>query len=252
MKPTRLRALIDSMHELRLQAIELEKKRDPDHATSYALAGPATEQAVKRLEKQNGAAFPESYRQFLRLHNGWREFWPSWSLLGTPSKTNHDLYEDVADVHARLRESLAAPDQKRLVEQGRHDRNVVLPSHHIVFGTDCGGSLLLFDRDHRGPGGEPEVVWVQYGHHVQCRWADFEAFLENAIETSKEELAELRREVTSAEVLRTLEIPRHHMPLANRFPTGPVSRGAVKRRPTPRVRAPRKAKPAGSRKRPRR
>lgn len=61
-----MRALADRVYDLRQRYYELiEAKLIQDRGP------PATEAEINDFERQTGKALPPSYKQFLRLHNGW-------------------------------------------------------------------------------------------------------------------------------------------------------------------------------------
>src|SRR5689334_18354190 len=57
---------------------------------------PATEDAICGFEEKAGLHYPASFREFLSLSNGWRNFWPDWSLVGVPRDDAKDFYTDIA------------------------------------------------------------------------------------------------------------------------------------------------------------
>lgn len=52
-----------------------------DEVGSHALGPPASEEAVRSLERRLGAGLPQDYRAFLRLHDGWDHFHGDGKLL---------------------------------------------------------------------------------------------------------------------------------------------------------------------------
>ena len=72
-------------------------QREGDAITSseYLLYPPATEDEIASYEKEKGWKVPPSFREFLKIHNGWLGFWPDWSLVGLPRKDNLIFDEEI-------------------------------------------------------------------------------------------------------------------------------------------------------------
>jgi len=176
--PTSIPALVSEIVELRRRA----------GATDMQLGTPATPARIRAAEQKRHTRFPPSYRQFLKLHNGWIGFWPDWSLLGVGGKITDEMRRDVRE-SLELAKSAVENDAemddrdpreawRELEQQERRRRNVVHPLKHPVLGTNFNGGLLLFDRN-RIWNREPEVVAIQNGQ-FQERWKNFESLLRAA------------------------------------------------------------------------
>ncbi|MCX9191746.1 hypothetical protein C3Y87_10025 [Carbonactinospora thermoautotrophica] len=58
---------------------------DPEHLQEYTLPKKkATEEEIQAAERQLGGRLPEEYRDFLLHANGWRAFYWTVDLFGTP------------------------------------------------------------------------------------------------------------------------------------------------------------------------
>lgn len=59
----------------------------PDASRARAKGAPAATEAIDALEARFGHPLPKSYREFLSLHDGWRELSPGAHLLSTSEQS---------------------------------------------------------------------------------------------------------------------------------------------------------------------
>ena len=192
MKAERLAQLVNELHSLRSDQITLEGD-DPSDEEEYRMYAPASGDAIQDAEGRCGRPYPQSYRVFLRLYNGWLGFWPDWSLVGVSREDNQDMYDDIQLNVDLLPDVVGEEEMNELVEKERSDPDLILLTNHMILATDFNGSFLLFDSNRTTGGDEPEIAWVQNLQHVERRWSNFEALLRAAIEDTNLELAELRQ-----------------------------------------------------------
>ena len=193
MNSKRIQELCEQLNKLRRTLIELEGD-DPDDQDEYFLYPPSNSKDISNAEQEFWLQYPTSYRSFLELHNGWIGFWPDWSLVGIPHDDNKDMYKDI-DNTVKLLPTVANKDtREKLPEQEKVDSKVILVTNHLIMGTDFNGSLLVFDRNRVDKEDEPEIAWVHYIEHVERRWPNFEALMEDAISDTKNEISELQSE----------------------------------------------------------
>jgi len=184
MTTDRLEALIEQQDRLRRQLLTL-RGNNPDDPTQYRLFPPAPAEAMARVEEYFGAALPQSYRDFLRHHNGWKGFWQGWSLVGIPTDENQRLHAQVTKELACLPDVADAETLERLKSEETSDDTVIAITNHPIFAVDFNGGLLAFDRNRRDGDGEPNVVWVMYLTSVERRFDSFEALLQAALANTK-------------------------------------------------------------------
>ncbi|WP_210168306.1 SMI1/KNR4 family protein [Mesorhizobium sp. 1M-11] len=75
-----------NIRELIEKIVEAQRKYDSlkyDEELPHELGKPATDDEISSLEKRLGIPLPESYREFLTLHNGWSDFDAGGKLLAT-------------------------------------------------------------------------------------------------------------------------------------------------------------------------
>ena len=110
---------------------------------------PAAEKDIRSCAKQLGKEFPPSYVRFLRLHNGWKHFWMDFILIGTSGEHTETALKDIQQTEAWQRADLEKRFGKLSASaiknwESRHPKNLYL-ENHLVFGTDCAGSVFVFD-----------------------------------------------------------------------------------------------------------
>jgi phytoene dehydrogenase-like protein len=102
----------------------------------------AVTRAITKLAKQLPFKLPPSYVQFLRLHDGCVNFWPSWTLFG--------------------------------IAQDKEAWKAV--PHSVVFGQGEAGEFLVFNTKKKSKDGEQEVLLYRDGR-IDERYPTFAAFL---------------------------------------------------------------------------
>ena len=123
---------------------------------------PCPEAELRLYEQGLGRALPPSYRDFLRLCNGWRDFSRGICLLGTRYRQEKDL--------------LAAIEEFQALEalEGRFGAATGI----FVAASPDGRYFLYYDIHTRHSNGEMELVEYVYPHgEVEC-YPDFVAYLE--------------------------------------------------------------------------
>jgi hypothetical protein len=147
----------------------------------------ATEAAISKFEKDRKVKFPPSYREFLKLHNGWIGFLGDYSLIGVSDfeealnaidfikaefarcwagnrhSTDPKYIADYEASGAKMSETLA-------------DAHIYLPTK-TIFGVGYMNHSLVFDDRTRTPDGEMEVLHVTPDWEIGNRYANFEQML---------------------------------------------------------------------------
>jgi hypothetical protein len=135
----RLLELVGRQDSLRREVMKL-RKQDPEDLQKYHLYNPAEDAEIERFERATHTKYPESYRQFLTVHNGWLGFWPDWSLMGVQREENKLMFEDVKLNFDLLPDVVGANELEALSEKEKDDPKVIRLDRHIVIGTDFNGS----------------------------------------------------------------------------------------------------------------
>jgi SMI1 / KNR4 family (SUKH-1) len=168
--------LLLKIRELHTQITWLQPFRDFGLIPNPA----ASEVAIARAEERMGRPLPPSYRDFLRLHDGWSRFFDGASLLGS-ANLGHRQYEDLARAAFEAAET-PVPD---LGPPTRPRARALIP-----FGADLEGTTLFaFNPAVVSADGEYEVIaWV---NELGVRQPSFRAFLDWILDLAEQDLAEL-------------------------------------------------------------
>jgi len=175
-----------------------ERGEWPDDVDGAILHPPAPQKAIDEFEKRIGRAFPPSYRQFLRTHNGWEHFWGDVTLTGVSGAHTARFLKKVKEYEQYQRdEQLAGVLSKFSTSEiaaweAEDPRHLYLPNH-LAFGTDFAGGLWLFDtRTSRRDGEMSAVFWtLGYGVRDSTRAETFGHFLEAALSAARLSLKDL-------------------------------------------------------------
>ena len=156
---------------------------DPSQpARKVRLLPAASDEHIGSMAKAIPAPVPDSYAQFLRLHDGCLDLWGALTLLGTKGRPRKLIAERVKEaVQAQGPEVLLAAASAAVTPEAiaafeAQSGDFYVPAY-LVFGTADAGRCLLFNHKKKDVRGEPEVVEYRLEAKVQARHASFEAFL---------------------------------------------------------------------------
>ncbi|MEZ4225799.1 MAG: SMI1/KNR4 family protein [Polyangiaceae bacterium] len=137
----------------------------------------ASDTAVRVAEQRLGRALPPSYREFLRICDGWPRFYDGATLLGTAS-LGRRMYDDLA----RAAFEAAETPEPDLGPPSRFKPKVLIP-----FGIDMQATtLFVFNPAAVSESGEYEVIaWM---NEIGVRRSSFASFLEMVLELCHAEL----------------------------------------------------------------
>jgi len=151
---------------------------------------PASEFAIRALEKKLKFRFPPSYRAFLNIHNGWKGFHNDVAVFGV---SGIGYTRPVADFNQYLKMLQKGPktadesaDALRKKEQV-DEKTIYLPDH-VPLATDFNGIYWVFDRNRKRKDGEYPIAEVLYGQNVEFRTKNFLEFVKRAIAQAQNEL----------------------------------------------------------------
>lgn len=190
----RVSKLVTELRELNEEWARLE---DWDYGSESKMYKPALDDSIEKAEVRLGIKFPPSYRVFLKLHNGWMEFWADWCLLGVNGPGYRKMQRDVDDTMNTFIEAISAEGDDyvtKLKKQEKSDPKVIYAPHHPVIATDFNGSVMVFDRNRVDADGEYQIAWVEYGDNVLNRYQSFIHLLEHAVKRIRHEIKELQEE----------------------------------------------------------
>ncbi len=149
---------------------------------------PATPKEVSAFERKSGIRLPPSYKDFLRLHNGWEHFWFDMTLIGVGGEHTAGVLAKVKETveyqKGRLTSKLGELTNGAVQKWERQKRSNLYLADHWCFATSFAGEFFVFDRRTLGPDGEMEVVFWNIGSGADDdeRYNNFADFLEKTAE----------------------------------------------------------------------
>lgn len=180
-----VKALVVRMEALINALDRVEEKNPPNKAYP-----PATEEDIVAAEKRLNFRFPNAYRAFLKIHNGWRGMWV-WSIFGVsgPGYTEAQKeYEKDLKSFEKLFKRQGPKHAERLKEGEADDPEIIYLPNHPPVGLNYDQTYLVFDRNRPKRGGEFGVAVVARGESVDRRFTDFIQFLESKVRDVRGEL----------------------------------------------------------------
>jgi hypothetical protein len=140
---------------------------------------PAADKDIEAAERKRKMEFPEVYREFLRLHNGFDGFWGDFSLVGVQGAHTTKALKFVkmaVEIDTDERELT----NEKAIKQYEAEGEFYLPNY-LIFGTDFIRSLFFFNRRSKTRDGDVEVVlWSPEGSPF-TRYKNFAAMINAAI-----------------------------------------------------------------------
>ncbi|HEY7540584.1 MAG TPA: SMI1/KNR4 family protein [Methylomirabilota bacterium] len=183
-------ALREKLARLYSWAIELDKIEEPSPQDRTRPLPPASESEIAAAERRLRLTFPPSYRAFLMLHNGWKNFSFDWWLMsvskgGTPA-ADREWTRDAASFEKDCRKRSPTTIES-LRSQSKRDAAVMYWPDHVPLAADFNGGFLVFDRNRCRSDGEYEIVEIR-DEEVDRRLPDFTAFVDWALSVARREL----------------------------------------------------------------
>jgi cell wall assembly regulator SMI1 len=189
------KASIDNLDSLllRLQALRraidsVEDASPGDRSTPYP---PASEREIAAHEKRLRFALPPSYRAFLTIHNGWRNFSYDWSILGVSGPGFERAHREwTREAEKFARQVKRRKDLENISEKSKKDPSVISWPDHVPLAVDYNGGFRIFDRNRGRADGEYDIAEVYSGSEEALnRERDFLAIVNLAIEIARRELS---------------------------------------------------------------
>ncbi len=159
-------ALVKEVYQLnhRFFEYDCDGEVESGDTSDHALASPATEQSVQAFEQKIGFRLPPSYREFLRLHDGWLGWSGLVHLLSVAQMTDGPHVVWIRQV-------------KDEAKKYGHDAVV----NGLVIGSRLGSAdsvvLDVAQLDERG-----EMPVISWEHEENGRYRDFHHFLTSRAE----------------------------------------------------------------------
>lgn len=190
-----LKELVDDLYRTYLEiskhmGIEVETRLFPG----------STETAISAFEKDHKIRFPPSYREFLKLHNGWIGFLGDYSLIGVSG------FEEILNAIDLIKAEFARcwdanghstdPKYIRDYEARGAKAGATLADAHIylptktIFGIGYLNHFLFFDERTRTPDGEMEVIHTTPDWGIGNRYVNFEQMLRDYCVIQHDQLQE--------------------------------------------------------------
>jgi cell wall assembly regulator SMI1 len=169
-------------------AVELDRIEEPSPQDRTRPLPPAPESDIAAAERRWRFKFPPSYRAFLKLHNGWKNFSFDWWVLGVSGMpaAEKEWKRDAASFEKDLRKAGATAIAK-LRSQSTTDAAVMYWPDHVPLAVDFNGGFMVFDRNRCRDDGECEIVEIR-AEEVDRRLPNFLAFVEWALSIARREL----------------------------------------------------------------
>ena len=183
-------ALTEKLARLYSWAIELDRLEEPSPQDRTRPLPPASESDIAAAERRRRFTFPPSYRAFLKLHDGWKNFSFDWWVMGVSGRgtpaAEREWKRDVASFEKDCRKRGAATIANLRAESKR-DPAVMYWPDHIPLAVDFNGGFLVFDRNRRRSDGEYEIAEIR-DEEVDRRLPDFVGFVDWALSVARREL----------------------------------------------------------------
>jgi hypothetical protein len=191
MSPTELKAKIELIHAKLNEYYALDDSWKsigewPESESGSILLPPATEDEIVQAEVRAGHKFPPSYKEFLRLHSGWKHFWGDDTIVGTGRPDTKSAQDKIAEYIKWqidfLREDSAEEWPAAAKTWEAAGRNHLYLSHHLVIATNFRGAVFAFDTRTRDANQEMKLTFWEMSYGAQDpAFQNFYEYLDFAI-----------------------------------------------------------------------
>lgn len=177
----------------RLSVAFSKSAKDTGTNTKNVLLPPSSEDDIEKFEGKQGVRLPDSYRQFLLLHNGWKKFGNNSTLAGASGPHTEQAVKDFLKRDAEfVRDWKSAGlstdpafiegyESKSADGETLAEAKLFLPSL-IKFGTNLTHTLYAFNPRRIDKDGEPEVLTIGFVSKIYRRHPNFYDFLRRTLE----------------------------------------------------------------------
>jgi len=161
----------------RIFARREELKRLRGAPSRQQLNPPAAEAEIERVERLLEIRFPDDYRAFLLMHDGWRRFDGENDLLSTEQMTSGPMKDSIRELQNFQREAGDLPAAEGVV----------------IVASLSGMDIAFYDRGSRRQEGGMEVVRWFSGEYR--RFPSFLEFLEGYAESVERRIVNERQKL---------------------------------------------------------
>jgi cell wall assembly regulator SMI1 len=182
-----LESLLVRLEALRQEIDAVEEASPGDRSLPYP---GASDSDIAAQEKRLRFAFPPSYRAFLKIHNGWRNFSYDWSIMGVSGAGFEKAQREwTREAEKFDRQSKRRKDLQKISQTSKSDPSVIFWPEHVPLAVDYNGGFRVFDRNRPGPDGEYDIAEVYAGSEEALnREPHFIAIVNLAMEIARREL----------------------------------------------------------------
>lgn len=195
-KDIEIDALKEKLARLYSWAIELDRLEEPSPQDRTRPLPPASESDIAAAERRHRFTFPPSYRAFVKLHDGWKNFSFDWWVMGVSGRgtpaAHREWRRDAASFEKDCRKRGSTTIAK-LRAESKNDPAVMYWPDHVPLAADFNGGFLVFDRNRRRSDGEYEIAEIR-DEEVDRRLPDFVGFVDWALSVARRELRIQRRD----------------------------------------------------------
>jgi cell wall assembly regulator SMI1 len=165
---------------------------------------PATPAGIRKLGQSLAFAIPPTYREFLKLHDGWEHFWLNFTLCGTGGKPNQRVANEAREAIAWQKKTLAGEGKKTPEEieewEREYKRNLFLANHWII-GANFAGDFYVYDLRNKSDQGEMSLCYWNTAYGVSENYGPgFDRFLARIDKKAIEHLKSLEKKQARAKV----------------------------------------------------
>lgn len=158
-----------------------------ENADSYKRCSlpPSTDREVTQLAKAYKVP-PKEYQEFLKLSNGWKNFWNGYHLIGSIG-----FEDELRYIKDQIWESYYKATKQYQINTNHKDEikdwemrtvQYYLP-HYFIFGTDMKGNFLIFNYNNLSKNGLSEVILWNKDKGVIASFETFQHFVEYVSES---------------------------------------------------------------------
>jgi hypothetical protein len=142
-----------------------------DEKSYQILEDPASEEDLRQYEQEINVMLPPSYKEFLLLHDGWKNFTGEACILGTKDRgENKGLADTINEFNASA------------IQEG----DLCAGNGFVIMAGEGVNHFVYLNFEKQNLDGEFEVVEIAYPEGELNRFPDFTSFLQHKLEVMLE------------------------------------------------------------------
>lgn len=149
-------------------------KKDKNVVSFSLPQASATDKEIKNVEKKLGIKLENTYKDFLKNANGWKQVISNIDILGT-----NELLSDKYQEHTK--ELLTLVDDEKL-HYSHHNKEDLIP---IAVTKDKNDAFFMTKKHNHS---KDKIIWISHSKHNLDKFASFEELFLFLIEYHKEEV----------------------------------------------------------------